>query len=96
LSSPLLKCAACYSRRTLHSRSLPKPLEGDHEVQVAALGVEPFSRRRTEQVEALLPMRSCQMAMFWTVIRRPAIRGFPPTTPGVLSMCPSNVLAAIL
>jgi hypothetical protein len=23
-------------------------------------------------------MRSCKMAMFWTVIRRPAIRGFPP------------------
>jgi hypothetical protein len=53
LSSPLLKCAACYSRRTFHSRSLPKPLEGDHEVQVTALYVEPFARRRTEQVKAL-------------------------------------------
>jgi hypothetical protein len=30
-----------------------RPLEGDHEVQVATLAVEPFARRRTEQVEAL-------------------------------------------
>src|SRR5215210_1603576 len=29
------------------------PLEGDYEVQVAALGIEPFVRRRAEQVEAL-------------------------------------------
>lgn len=41
---------------------------------------------------ALLPTRSCQITMFWTVIRRPEIRGLPPATPGVISMWSSRTL----
>ena len=36
---------------------------------------------------ALIPKRSCQITIFWTVMRCPAIRGFPQVIPGVISLC---------
>jgi len=43
-----------------------------------------------------LPSRSCHITMSCTVMGCPAMRGFAPATPGVISMCSSSVFVDMM
>jgi hypothetical protein len=51
------------------------PLDGNHEIQVAVLAVEPFSRRRAEQVEALDAVATADLPYLFDAVLDERIHG---------------------